>query len=49
MTTLDLRECDRLESASNFTLWKYRLQMLLEEVELWLFVENKAVIPTDHA
>jgi hypothetical protein len=49
MTTLSLRECDRLEGASNFTPWKYRLQMLLEEVELWVFVENKVIVPTNPA
>jgi hypothetical protein len=28
MTTLGLRECDRLEGASNFTPWKYRLDVV---------------------
>jgi hypothetical protein len=47
MTTLGLRECDRLEGASNFTPWKCRLQMLLEEVELWEHVKTKITIPTN--
>jgi hypothetical protein len=47
MTTLSLRECDRLEGASNFTPWKYKLQMLLEEVELWEHVEKEIIAPTN--
>jgi hypothetical protein len=47
MTTLGLRECDRLEGASNFTPWKCMLQMLLEEVELWEHVEKEIIAPTN--
>jgi hypothetical protein len=47
MITLGLRECDMLDGASNFTPWKCRLQMLLEEVELWEHIENEIVAPTD--
>jgi hypothetical protein len=34
MTSLGLKECDCLEDASNFTPWKGRLQMSLEDVDL---------------
>jgi hypothetical protein len=47
MTSLILRECDRLEDASNFTPWKCTLQMLLEEADLWSFVKEKATVPTN--
>lgn len=47
MPTLYLRESDRLEGASNFTPWKYKLQMLLEEVELWEHVDKEITTPTD--
>jgi hypothetical protein len=46
MTTLDLRECDRLNGASNFIPWMFKLQMLLEEAELWEHVEKEIVAPT---
>jgi uncharacterized protein YneR len=39
MTNLGVRECDQLKGASNFTPWKHTLQMFLEEVDLWSFVE----------
>jgi hypothetical protein len=47
-TTLGFRECDRLEVESNFAFWKYRLQMLLEKVEIWAFVDKKVIISTNH-
>lgn len=47
MTTLLLRECNRLEGASNFASSKYRLQMLLEEMDLWEIVEGTVVVPTN--
>jgi hypothetical protein len=35
MTTFSLRYEDRLEGPSNFVPWKCRVQMLLEEHDLW--------------
>lgn len=34
MTSLNLKECDHLEGTSNFTPYKCRLEMILEEVDL---------------
>jgi hypothetical protein len=34
MTTLGLRECDHLDGDSNFTSWKYHLQILLGDMDL---------------
>lgn len=48
MTSFTLREYDCLLGAFNFTLWKCTLQKLLEEVDMWCFVEAKVAIPTDH-
>jgi hypothetical protein len=39
--TLGLRECDRLDGASNFVPWKLKLQILMEEVDLWEHVEKE--------
>jgi hypothetical protein len=47
MTTFSLRYEDRLEGPSNFVPWKCWVQMLLEEHDLWDFVETKVVEPTD--
>ena len=47
MTTLGLRECGKLEGVTNFTSWKYMLQMLLEEVELWKHIETKIIVLTN--
>jgi hypothetical protein len=44
MTTLNFREHDRLDGASNFTPWKYRLQIVLEEAEIWWYIEKDIVI-----
>lgn len=49
MTTLGLREFDRLDDAFSFTAWKCRLQMLLEEVELWVHIENEIAAPINLA
>ena len=46
MTTLGLRECDKLEGASNNTHWNWKLQMLSEEVEIWLHVAKEIIAPT---
>jgi hypothetical protein len=32
--TLSLRECDKLDGASNFIPWKLRLQKLMEEAKI---------------
>jgi hypothetical protein len=45
--TLGLRECDKLDGASNFVPWKLRLQILMEEVDLWEHVEKEIPEPTD--
>ena len=42
-----LRFEDRLEGASNFSPWKERIALLLEESELWDIVEKAVTIPTD--
>lgn len=47
MTTFDLRECDRSKSASNFTAWKCRMKMILEEDKLWEYIEKEIVAPTN--
>ena len=49
MAILGLRECDLLKGATIFTLWKCRHQMLLEEVNLCFFVDDKVTVPTDPA
>lgn len=38
---------DRMEGASNFSPWKERIVLLLEEHELWDIVEKTATVPTD--
>jgi hypothetical protein len=45
--TLSLRECDRLDGASNFVPWKLRLQILMEEADLWEHVEKVILEPTN--
>jgi hypothetical protein len=36
-----------LEGASNFVLWKCRLQNLLEETEQWYLVDTEITPPID--
>jgi hypothetical protein len=43
---LGLKECDQLDGASNFTLWKCKLEMS-EDMKLWSIVEGKAKVPID--
>jgi hypothetical protein len=38
MISPSLRDRDCLVGASNFTPWDCRMQILLEEVDLWSFV-----------
>jgi hypothetical protein len=42
-----LRYKDRLEGVSNFSPWRERMGLLLEEHGLWEFAECKAVLPID--
>jgi hypothetical protein len=49
MASAVLRFEDRLEGASNFSPWRKRMGLLLEENRLWKFVEGKAILPTDLA
>jgi hypothetical protein len=50
MTSLGFQECHMLEGASNFVLWKCRLHNLLEEFDLWGFVEGKVLpLPISHS
>jgi len=47
LTSLGLRECHILEGASNFVPWKCKSQNLLEDFDLWGFVEEKVDVPTN--
>jgi hypothetical protein len=38
-----------LDGASNFVPWKLRLQILMEEVDLWEHVEKEIPKPIDPA
>jgi len=42
-----LREYDGLDGYSNFVPWKIKVQILMEEVDLWEHVEKKIVEPTN--
>lgn len=42
-----LRVEDRLEGVANFSPWKERIMLILEEYELWDIVEKAVTIPTD--
>ena len=39
-------ESDKLDGAFNFTPWKLKLQMLIEEIDQWSFIENKICTPS---
>jgi hypothetical protein len=47
VTIFSFRYEDRLEGPSHFIPWKCQVQILLEERDLWDFMETKAVEPTD--
>jgi hypothetical protein len=47
MAGAGLRFEDKLQDASNFSPWRERKGLLLEENGLWEFVEGKAVLPVD--
>ena len=38
---------DRLDGGGNWTPWRARIVLLLEEYELWEIVETGRVVPTD--
>ena len=43
----DMRFEDRLEGATNFSAWKERITLLLEEHELWDILKEAIAIPTN--
>jgi hypothetical protein len=43
----NLRYQDRLDGASNYVQWKYRVKKALQESKVWSIVENPVSIPTD--
>ena len=47
MATSGLRVEDRLEGEGNWTPWKARIVLLLEECELWEIVEHAVTLTTD--
>lgn len=42
-----LRVEDRLDGGGNWTPWRARIVLLLEESELWEIVEQTVSVPTD--
>ena len=47
MASAGLRVEDRLDRGGNWTPWKARIVLLLEESELWGIVESVVTLPTD--
>ena len=47
MATSGLRVEDRLDGGGNWTPWKARIVLLLEECELWELVEQAVTLPID--
>ena len=47
MVSVGLRVEDRLDGGGNWTPWRARIVLLLEEYELWEIVETMVVVPTD--
>ena len=47
MATSGLSVEDRLDGGGNWTPWKTRIVLLLEECELWELVEPAVTLPTD--
>ena len=47
MASVGLRVEDRLDGGGNWTPWRARIVLLLEEYELWEIVEIAIVVPTD--
>ena len=47
MASVGLRVEDRLDGGGNWTPWRARIVLLLEEYELWEIVETAVVVPTN--
>ena len=47
MSVVGLRVEDRLAEAGNWSPWKVKIVLILEELELWDIVENPMVPPID--
>ena len=47
MASIGLRVEDRLDGGGNWTPWRARIILLLEEYELWEIVETVVVVTTD--
>jgi len=47
MTTARLREQDRLDVASNYSIWKARVSFLLDEYGLKAYIDNMVAVPQD--
>jgi hypothetical protein len=47
MSTLGLTKCDKVDGASNFIPCKCRLQIILEEVEIWDHIEKEIGAPSN--
>jgi hypothetical protein len=47
MANAGLRLEDMLEGASNFSPWRERIALLLEEQGMWEFAEGTIVLPTN--
>jgi hypothetical protein len=47
MLVAGLRVEDRLAGARNWSPWKARIVLILEELELWDIMENPVVTPID--
>ena len=47
MASIGLRVEDRLDGGGNWTSWRARIVLLMEEYELWEIVETVVVVPTD--
>ena len=47
MATSGLRVEDRLDGGGNWTPWKARIVLLLEECELWELVNQAVTLPTN--
>lgn len=45
MATVGLRVEDRFDGGGNWTPWKARIVLLLEESELWEIVKNEITVP----
>lgn len=47
MTTVGIRDQDRLDGASNYIIWKVRMSFLLDEFGLKTYIDAVVTIPTD--